>query len=79
MYKLKCAAVLKAKEVRNDAQGQYANIPKTKCAKMPKAKCAKVLKEKCAKMRVRVRRGYPSSLVRRPEGKDKLTMCFEYE
>jgi hypothetical protein len=59
MYKAKCAAVLKEKEVRNDAQVKCAKILKAKCAKMPKAKCAKVLKENCAKMRVR--KGCPST------------------
>jgi hypothetical protein len=59
MYKAKCAAVLKGKEVRNDAQGKCTKILKAKCAKVLKAKCAKMLKEKCTKMRVR--KGCPST------------------
>jgi hypothetical protein len=42
MPKVKCAAVLKAKEVHNDAQGKCAEIPKAKCAKMPGTKRAKL-------------------------------------
>jgi hypothetical protein len=46
MSKVKCAAVLTAKKVRNDAQGKCAKIIEAKCAKMSKAKkCTKVLKE----------------------------------
>jgi hypothetical protein len=69
MYKAKCATVLKGKKLRNDAQG--------KCAKILKAKCAKVLMEKCAEMRVR--KGCAATIAHRPQGKDKLTMCFECE
>jgi hypothetical protein len=37
MSKVKCATVLKAKEVRNDAEGKRAEIPKAKCGKVKRA------------------------------------------